>query len=216
MRTAIILYAVTILAGAAAIGRDSSTYVAAGIGGFYSGVSHFDELSDSRIALSYGGSCGFPISEGVSFYLKVTYFSKSGIRVTSLIHHDEMGRPLATPVSMVGNERMSQLTVNVGVSHSVSLAAGSTLEPNMGITHVQFRSSPDVLLGPLSTPPVKTHDALGGFAGVSFVQRLGTGPLAIFVEGQYNHLWPIGNSQIPAYGALNICGGMRLCLGCPD
>jgi hypothetical protein len=196
-----------------ALAEDPTKFIAGGAGGYYSSVSGFDKLSSSRFVFAFAGECGFPMSQDLSFYFRITYFAKSGIRASSLRYYDYIFRPLVTPETVVGDVDMRQLMLNYGVSHTFSLTEKLGLDVSLGFAYAKFICEGDIRPGSSHpTPPVATHDGYGGFTGATGAYRLGSSPLSVFVEGQYNYLWPNRGSLLSSYGALNLSGGLRVSL----
>ena len=216
MRKPIVLIAMLCMSYAVASAETPATFVAGSVGGFLTGASNFDKLSDSRFVLSFAGECGIPISQQVSLYARFTYFSKSGISVVSTRYYNYYGQPLATPESFVGNIHVWQLVSNYGVLHSLLLMPGLGVEINGGFTYSIFRASPEDISPASSVPtsPVRTHNAVGAFAGMVLVHQLASGPLSAFLAAQYNYLWPVESSSASNYACVNASAGIRFCLDC--
>ena len=216
MKKPVVLIALLGISYSVASAAGPSAFIAGNAGGLLSRATGFDKLSDSRLLFAFGGECGFPVSQEVSLFVKFAYVSKSGISVTSINRYNYFGQPLSTPEIVVGNVSVWQLVVNYGVLHRLLVIQGFGIEINGGFAHSIFRAYPENIAPGSTSPisPVQDHNAIGVFAGMVVMHQLSSGPLALFLETQFNQLWPSGSSGVSSYTCVNVSGGIRLCLDC--
>ena len=192
-----------------------SGFLSLNSGTFVSSINQFPKTYDSRFGFIDGLEVALANTERIYFFLKVSYFTKSGTPVTNDFDYSN-GSSIFVKVVKEGSAKFTQLLINEGFIYNFFLGSDLTLGLNGGITF-SFVSEEFKNVWGDTYYSTDASGMFGAFIGVSLEKKFNNSHFSIFLEPQYNYLksnlliinYTTNNTYVGNYGGLNLSAGIR-------
>ena len=195
--------------------NEKSGFISLNSGTFVSSINQFSKTYDSRFGFINGLEVALANTKRTYFFIKVSYFAKSGTPVTNDFDYSN-GSSIFVKVVKEGFAKFTQLLINEGFIYNFFLDSDWNLGLNGGITF-SFVSEEFKNVWGDTYYSTDASGMFGAFIGVSLEKKFNDSHLSVFLEPQYNYLksnlliinYTTNNSYVGNYGGLNLSAGIR-------
>lgn len=181
-----------------------SAFVSANAGAFVVSHKDFGDMYGSNRNLAFGVDFGYPLTEIIHLYGKLTYFSNSGVPVRYF-------RPFPGYRELDGSARYRQMTGNAGLQFRAIDFKKFVFAIQGGLSYAIVRERIRIEADrgiPESTNVYRTG-AYGFFGGLGLERRLGISPFSTFFIIQYNIIHRHVTTDVGNFSGLNLSLGLR-------
>jgi len=180
---------------------------------FISGLVGAAQISNSRnggnnpIAISFGGSFGYPIAKNLFLYTRGSFTSKSNFQ--SFYNTSYLPSQIQFSDQFVAvNSSFSQLVFNGGVLYSFNLSDEFALGLSGGATFAVINQEAKLLGGHVISS-VNNETIWGYFGGVMVEKGWGDKNITTYVEAQYNYARSDAPYHANALNRMNFSFGIK-------
>jgi len=185
--------------------RKKSAFVSGLIGGAQ--ISNSSNGSESPVAISFGGSFGFPITKNLFLYTRASLTSKSNFQ--SFYNTSYISSPIQFSDQFIEvNSSFSQLLFNGGLLYSFNLSDEFALGVSGGVTFSVVNQGAK-LLGGHVVSSIDNETIWGYFGGIMVEKSWEDSNASTFIEAQYNYAVSDAPYHATALNNLNFTFGVR-------
>ncbi len=185
--------------------RKKSAFVSGLIGGAQ--ISNSNNGSENPVAISFGGSIGYPITKNLFLYTRGSFTSKSNFQ--SFYNTSYLSSQIQFSDQFVEvNSSFSQLLFNGGLLYSFNLSDEFALGISGGATFAVINQEAKLLGGHVISK-VDNETIWGYFGGAMVEKYWEDNNITTFIEAQYNFLQSDALYHPTALNNLNFTFGVR-------
>ncbi len=185
--------------------RKKSAFVSGLVG--VAQVSNSSNGGENPVALSFGGSFGYPITKNLFLYTRGSFTSKSNFQSFYNTSHLSSQIQLSDQFVEV-NSSFSQLLFNGGLLYSFNLSDEFALGVSGGVTYAVINQEAK-LLGGHVVSSVDNETIWGYFGGAMVEKYWEDKNIATFIEAQYNYAKSDAQYHATALNKMNFTFGVR-------
>jgi len=185
--------------------RKKSAFVSGLIGGAQ--ISNSTNGNESPVAISFGGSFGFPITKNLFLYTRGSFTSKSNFQ--SFYNTSYISSQIQFSDQFVEvNSSFSQLLFNGGLLYSFNLSDEFALGISGGVTFAVINQEAKLLGGHIISNV--DNETIWGYFGGAMVEKYWEDKnITTFIEAQYNFLQSDAPYHPTALNSMNFAFGVR-------
>jgi hypothetical protein len=162
---------------------------------------------ESGVALTFGGSFGFPITKNLYFYTRGSYSSKSNFQSFYNTSYLTSQFQLSDQFVEV-NSSFNQLLLNVGLLYSFYLSKEFTLGISGGVTFAVVNQEAQLIGGHVISS-IDNEAIWGYFGGLMIEKAWEESKVTTYAEAQYNFAQSSAPYHASALNAANFTFGVR-------
>jgi hypothetical protein len=185
--------------------RKKSAFVSGLVG--VAQVSNSSNGGENPVALSFGGSFGYPITKNLFLYTRGSFTSKSNFQSFYNTSHLSSQIQLSDQFVEV-NSSFSQLLFNGGLLYSFNLSDEFALGVSGGVTFSVVNQEAK-LIGGHVVSSIDNETIWGYFGGVMVEKSWDDSNASTFIEAQYNYAVSDAPYHASALNNLNFTFGVR-------
>ncbi len=185
--------------------RKKSAFVSGLVG--VAQVSNSSNGGENPVALSFGGSFGYPITKNLFLYTRGSFTSKSNFQ--SFYNTSYISSQIQLSDQFVEvNSSFSQLLLNGGLLYSFNLSDEFALGVSGGVTFSVVNQEAK-LIGGHVVSSIDNETIWGYFGGVMVEKSWDDSNASTFIEAQYNYAISDAPYHASALNNLNFTFGVR-------
>ncbi len=185
--------------------RKKSAFISGLIGGAQ--ISNSSNGGENPVAISFGGSFGYPITKNLFLYTRGSFTSKSNFQ--SFYNTSYLLSQIQFSDQFVEvNSSFSQLLFNGGLLYSFNLSDEFALGVSGGVTYAVINQEAK-LLGGHVVSSVDNESIWGYFGGVMVEKYWEDKNITTFIEAQYNYAQSDAQFHATALNSMNFTFGVR-------